>query len=161
MNRCFCYHLYNCTPVTAHEYAFGGSLCRVRQFETVDGLRFCLTIFSLSGYKHLHFPYEEYKLLINRLNAHLSTNVIFSTWGNWNALTVKQHSEIEDGELKIKLGGQHFTIGPLTAIGLVNTSPFAFKKTFTCDNKWDICTCKKCLVFSRQLIYLVFPKQKI
>lgn len=69
MNRCFCYHLYNSIPSEVHEYAFSGSLCRVHHFETVDGMRFCLTIFSLSDYKHLHFPYDEYKLLVIRLNV--------------------------------------------------------------------------------------------
>lgn len=148
-------------PTSVAEYAFSGSLCRVRKFQTVDGMRYCLTVFSLSDYKQLHFPHEEYKWLISKLYAFISTQAILKTVNNSDVqklsesvLTVNQIPF--DDDFKIKFGNKHLTIGPVTAFGLVNTTPFTDidvfstnNNNFTCDSKWDICTCKTCPVFKR------------
>lgn len=65
MSPCFCDRLHKTDkPTVKAEYAFSGSLCRICEFKTADCVRYCITIFSLSNYKYLHFPHEEYKLLI-------------------------------------------------------------------------------------------------
>lgn len=169
MNQCFCNRLYNLrVPSTIAEYAFSGSLCCIRKFEIADGLRYCLTIFSLCDYKHLHFPHDEYKLLIAKLNALLSTRAIMPTTAQVNNsndqksfLSIRQMMLAPDENLKIKFGRYSLSVGPVTAIGLVKTTPFndldvfsANKKCqFTCDSKWDICTCKTCAVFTRLIDY--------
>lgn len=140
------------TPTGTKEYAFGGSLCCIREFETADGLRFCLTIFSLSDYRHLHFPHDEYKCLIDKLQARLYTETVFHREVNSDELSIKQRSF--DGDLKVKFGTQSLTIGSLTAFGLAKTTPFSVvfsdnKNQFACDSKWDICACKACPVFLR------------
>lgn len=143
------------TPSSISEYAFSGSLCRIHQFKTADGMRYCLTVFSLSDYKHLHFPHEEYKWIICKLYALLSTPAILpSAKYSESVLTIKQLPFVDN--FKIIFGTHCLTIGPVTAFGLVNSTPFADidvfsvgKKHFTCDPKWDICTCKTCPVFKR------------
>lgn len=151
-------------PTTINVYAFSGGLCRIHAFETGDGSRYCLTIFSLSDYKHLHFPHDEYKWLIRKLYAHLSTQAIFPTASNSDARKLNDVS-IKllpfDDDFKIKFGRHNLTIGPVTAFGLVKTSPFADidvfsvnkKNHITCDPKLDICICKTCPVFSRLIEY--------
>lgn len=147
-------------PNVMKEYAFSGSLCRICEFQTVDGLRYCLTVFSLSDYKQLHFPHDEYKLLISKLHACLSTKAIFPTnTSNSDAQKLDKMS-IKllpfDGDFKIEFGRHILFVEPVTAIGLVKNTPFADfdafsadKTRFTCDSNWDICTCKTCPVFSR------------
>lgn len=164
MNLCFCHRLYGVNkPTTIRQYAFSGSLCRLREFETSDGLRFCMTVFSLSNYKHLHFPHYEYKSLMCKLSVLLSTEaiVIFnnSTWKESNDSRVTITQLPFDGDFKIKFGSYSLTIGQVSAFGLLKTSPFTFdgnndltttiEKHFTCDPKWDICACKSCPVFKR------------
>lgn len=147
------------TPTTTKEYAFSGSLCRVHQFETADGLRYCLTTFNLYDYKHLHFPHNEYKYIISKLHALLSTTTASNSNVeklnvNVNALSIKQLPF--DDDFKIKFGGECLNIGPLTAFGLINTSPFENVDNinhFVCDSKWDICTCAECPVFKRLVDY--------
>lgn len=142
------------TPSIITEYAFSGSLCRIHEFKTLYGTRCCLTIFSLSDYKHLHFPHDEYKCLIRKLYMLLSTQAILPSASNSNVqFTIKQLPDDED--FKIKFGIHSLTIAPVTAFGLVKTTPFypVNKKLITCDFKWDICTCKKCPVFKRLIDY--------
>lgn len=175
MNPCLCKRLYRMsTPTATTEYAFSGSLCRICEFETADGLRYCLTIFSLDDYKHLHFPHDEYKCLMSKLYALLSTQTIIASASNsdvlksnFNALSINQLPF--DDDFKIKFGGVCLNIGPVTAFGLVNTSPYESvdvfslaKKHFVCDPKWDICTCAMCPVFKRLIDYeaaarMIFP----
>lgn len=137
------------TPTAITEYAFSGSLCRIRKFETVDGSRCCITIFSLSNYKHLHFPHDEYMWLIIKLNELYSTQTRLPTASNSDVLTVRQLPF--DGDFKIKFGIRSLIIGPVTAFGIVNTTPFTNvdKNQFICEAKWDICTCKTCPAFKR------------
>lgn len=141
-------------PTNNSEYTFSGSLCRVREFQTLDGTHYCLTVFSLSDYKHLHFPHDEYKWIITKLYAFLATPAIKSQGVNSNVLTIKQQSF--EGDFKIKFGNVSLAIGPVTAFGIVKTSPFTDVDVFgvnndkmTCDAKWDICTCQTCPVFRR------------
>lgn len=82
-----------------NECAFSGSLCRIQKFETVDGMRYCLTIFSLSDYKHLHFPHDEYKWLIDKLyTLHCMQTkvptVATIAAGASNLLTISNHSMV-------------------------------------------------------------------
>lgn len=167
MKPCFCYRLYRANaPTKISEYAFGGSLCRIQEFETLDGLRYCLTIFSLGDYKHLHFPHEEYKLLCAKLNTLHSTRSIISCASKSNdsaaaAASVSVKQTPFDNIFKIKFGGELLNVGPMTAFGLLKTAPFSDdivdvfssddRKSFTCDAKWDICICKTCPVFQRLL----------
>lgn len=146
---CLCNHLYRMSePTAVNECAFSGSLCRIREFKTDDGLRYCLTIFSLADYKHSHFPHDEYNCLISKLNTLQSPYAMLPTARNSDTLSVKQIPF--DLDLKIKFGIHNLTIGPVTAFGLVKTSPFTDdKKKFPCDSKWDVCTCKTCSVFTR------------
>lgn len=158
---CFCNRLYNmsCAQTATTEYVFSGSLCRIRKFETLDGLRHCITIFSLADYKHLHFPHDEYKCLIGKLYMILSTQTILpssvaATNNSVVQFTISHHPF--DRDFKIKFGKQSLTIGLVTAFALVNTTPFidfdvssVNKKQFTCDSKWDICVCGTCPVFRR------------
>lgn len=153
-------------PTVITEYAFSGSLSRIREFETMDGLRCCLTIFSLSDYKHLHFPHDEYEWLISKLHAHLSTQSIFPTSNNSDAHVSIDLPPSFDGDFKIKSGQHSLTIGPVTAFGLVKTSPFTDvdvfsvnKNQFKCGSKWDICTCKACPVFSRLIEFEASAKR--
>lgn len=146
-------------PTAIREYAFSGSLCRIREFETLDGLRYCLTVFSLSDYKYLHLPHDDYKLLISKLYALLSTQAIYPTASNSDVLNIKQIPF--DGDFKIEIGRHmRLTIGSVTAFGLVKSTPFTDfdvfsnnKNRFTCDSKWDICICKECPVFTRLVEY--------
>lgn len=162
MNPCFCNRLYNMSiPSVINEFAFSGSLCRIREFRTADGSHFCLTIFSLSDYKHLHFPHDEYKLLIAKLYAQLSAHAIFPTACNSTMMSIKEQAF--SGNFKVNFGGHRLTITPLTAFNLVKTTPFSNvfsaddhnTKLLTCDTKWDICTCKTCPVFSRLIEFEV------
>lgn len=159
MKPCICQRLYHAnTPTTTIEYAFSGSLCCIHRFETVDGLRYCLTTFSVHDYTHLHFPHDEYKYLIDKLYALLSTKTS-SEVGKLNGSTLSiEHLPCD--EFKIKFGGNCLNIGPVTAFGLVNTSPFENvdvlslnKIHYLCDSKWDICTCATCPVFKRLVDY--------
>lgn len=162
--KCICNRLYKVDESSfLSECAFGGSLCYVRQFETSDGLRFCLTIFSLYDYNHLHFPHDEYKLLIGYLYALQSTQTISSSSNNGldvqkfkeHFLNIKRYSM--NGDFKIKFGVNSLNIGPITAFGLVKTAPFSevdvfFSNNaqhFTCVPECEICICKKCPVFKR------------
>lgn len=151
MNVCHCNRLYNMSkPNVINEYAFSGSLCRVREFETADGIRFCLTIFSLSDYKHLHFPHDEYKWLISKLHACISPDhAIFQPLDKTDVLSLEQITI--EGDLKVKFEGYKLFIGSLTARGLLNSSPFSkfYSEQFRCNMKWDICICKTCPVFIR------------
>lgn len=166
MNSCFCCRLYNVSiPSVTSEYAFSGSLCRICEFETIDGSRYCVTIFSLSDYKHLHFPHDEYKMLIRKLCALLSTQAIAAHDNSTGQKSDDSRLTIEqlpfNGDFKIRFGILTMTIGSVTAFGLLKTTPFIFEndnnnnnvsaneKHFMCDPKWDICTCKSCPVFSR------------
>lgn len=161
MIPCFCNRLYRMNiPTTITEYAFSGSLCRIRKFDTIDGSRYCLTIFSLYDYKQLHLPHDEYKYILAKLYALQSTSSIVQNSVcnlNENMPSVKQLPF--DEALKIKFGKYSMTIGPVTASGLVMTMPFddidVFSITksdnFTCDSKWDICACKMCPAFLRLL----------
>lgn len=173
LSPCFCNRLHKTDKLSVKaEYAFSGSLCRIREFKTVNDVRYCITIFSLSDCKYLHFPHEEYKLLIKKLYTHLSPQSISSTSSTTflSSLSVKQLPF--NGEFKIKFCEHNLTIGPVTAFGLVKTSPFAFvdifsinRNRFTCDPKWDICTCKMCPVFSRLIDFEksareIFPQRK-
>lgn len=163
MKTCFCNRLYHIStpPTSITEYAFSGSLCYIREFQTDKGSRYCLSIFSLSNYKHLHFPHEEYKYIVNKLNTFLSIPAIFPTTNisveNLMSIVQLPSDEPFDDNIKIKFGAQHrLTIGPITAIGLVKTSPFTDvnvfsenENRFTCTAAVDICTCKLCPVFKR------------
>lgn len=148
MESCFCKRLYKRDKsVLLAEYAFAGSKCYVR---TWGGLRFCLTIFSLSDYKHLHFPHVEYKWLCSKLYALQSPQSIFPK--NSDILHVKEGLH----DFKIKFGIYTMTVGPVTAIGLVNTMPFTdvdvfktIEQDFTCIPELDLCVCKSCPVFKR------------
>lgn len=160
-------------PTFIQEYVFGGSLCRICEFETLDGLRYCITIFSLSDYKHLHFPHDEYKLFISRLYMLLYPQTILPTPSNHNSsanFTIGQTPPV--GDFKIKFEKQSFIVGPVTAFGLVNTAPFtdfdvssAVKMDFACDSKWGICICERCPVFRRMCDFElsareIFPHRK-
>ena len=143
------------TPTTVKEYTFSGSLCRIREFETADGLRYCITIFSLSDYRQLHFPHDEYKYLICKLYALQCMRTMLPVQQlNACMLQIKQPSSFN---FQIKFGVHKLTIGSVSALGIVKTSPFADidvfsvnnDDQFTCDSKWDICTCGTCLVFKR------------
>lgn len=163
MKTCFCHRLYRIStaPIAITEYAFSGSLCYIREFQTDEGLRYCLTVFSLSNYKHLHFPHDEYEYVVNKLNAFLSTKAIFPTANNSveNVMSIVRLPSDEpfDADIKIKFGNQQrLTVGPITAIGLVKTSPFVDvnfssenKNRFTCAAFADICTCKLCPAYKR------------
>lgn len=149
-------------PSATKEFAFSGSLCRLSEFETEDGVRYCLTIFSISDYKHLHFPHDEYKWLICKLYSLQSPHAIYPTIDTQGmqksaecVLAVQQLPFT--CELKIKFGTyRNLNVGPVTAFGLVKTNPFTEIDVFSinktplaCDPKWDICTCKTCIVFDR------------
>lgn len=148
-------------PSVIYEYAFSGSLCRICEFQTENRIRYCLTVFNLSNYNHLHFPHYEYKYLIGKLNAYLSTQARLYTACdsddqklNGSVLTIKQIPF--SGDIKIKFGGHRLEIGPVTVNGLVKFTPFTFadvfsanENHFTCDSRWDICICKTCSVFNR------------
>lgn len=161
MQTCQCKKLYKTEALEIAEYAFSGSICRIRKFETEDGVRHCLTIFSVSDYKHMHFPHNEYKWLIYKLYARQSPRAIFPTLAADVQKSIDSALAVEilpfNDDLYIKFGTQRkLTVGPVTAFGLVKTSPFADvdvfsinKTPFTCDPKWDICTCKTCPVFQR------------
>lgn len=160
MNPCVCYRLYGVsTPTVTREYAFSGSLCHIREFEIMDGSGYCLTIFSLSDYKHLHFSHDEYKILMRKLCVQLSTKAI-AALNNSNDSRLSIEQLPFNGDWKIKFGIGNMTIGPVTAFGLLKTAPFTFDKNkndaitaneehFICDPKWDICACKSCPVFRR------------
>lgn len=144
-------------PYVETEYVFSGSLCRVREFTTDDGKRFCITIFSLYDYKYLHFPHEEYKYIARRLYAlQVDRAIAHRVYDSLNEKNLRiTHSPI-GGEVEIKLGTMCLTIGPVTAFGIVKTMPFTDidvfsvnKTSFTCDSKLDICTCKSCPAFKR------------
>lgn len=157
-------------PTVKREYAFSGSLCRVCEFETLDALNCCLTIFSLADYKHLHFPCDEYKWLISELYTLQCMQEKLHSASNSDVLNIKQTPAGED--FKITFGNQCLTISPVTAFGLVQTSPFpdflinhSDKNHFTCNSKWDICTCKNCSVYKRLIDYeaaamMKFPLRK-
>lgn len=151
MKSCFCCRLYGVSiPSVTREYAFSGSLCCIREFEIMDGSRYCLTIFSLADYKTLHFPHDEYKILMRKLSEHLSTQTIAaSKKSNDCRLSVEQLPF--NGDYKIKIGIWNMAIGTLTAFGLLKTMPFTnvIDNSVTCDSKWDICACKSCPVFQR------------
>lgn len=156
MQQCLCNHLYSSKPVETKVFAFSGSLCRIHKFETIDGSRFCLTIFSLSDYKHLHFPHAEYKWFICRLYVLQSTWAILHSDRNtdFSALHISQAPSHEG--FKIKFGNKRMDIGSVTSFGLVKTSPFnvfscSEKQTLNCASKWDICTCQNCPVFNRMI----------
>lgn len=163
MKQCFCNRLYRVSiPNAINEYAFSGSLCRVREFETFDGVRYCLTVFSLSDYKHLHFPHDEYKWLIDKLYALITTQTKFPTASKSDIQKLRLNIEQFpfDDSFKIKLGKNCLIITLVTAFGLVNTSSLTgvddfsvIENRFTCDSKWDICTCKTCPVFKRLIDY--------
>lgn len=145
-------------PTEIKEYAFSGSLCRISKFETLDGERYCLRIFSLSDYKHLHFPHDVYKWIINKLYAFQCMYAIMPTVYSSDVLPIQLTPFDED--FKIQIGFQSIKIGPVTAIGLVKTTPFTDvdvfsvnEKQFTCDSKWDICTCRTCPAFKRLIEY--------
>lgn len=168
MEFCFCHRFYRVSkPNAISEYAFSGSLCRIREFETLDGPRYCMTIFSLSDYKHLHFPHDEYEILIRKLSVLLSTHEIAisadSPWQNSNdsRLTITQHPI--NGCFKIKFGFYNMLITPVTAIGLLKTAPFTNvnedEKQLKCDPKLDICACKSCLVFKRLIDFEAAAKK--
>lgn len=154
-----------CIPTRISEYAFSGSLCRIREFETLDGLRYCINIFSLSDYKHLHFPHYEYKYLVSKLYACQSTQAIFqSAYKSYeqklNVSVLKILHSPFNSDFKIKFGENSLTVGPVTAFGIVKTAPFrdvdifsVNMNQFTCDSKWDICACKTCPVFRRLIEY--------
>lgn len=160
--KCICNRLYKVDESSLlTECAFGGSLCYIHQFETTDGLRFCLTIFSIYDYTHLHFPHDEFKLLIGYLYALQSTRTISPSENGLDVqkfkdhlLTIRQYSL--DGAYKIKFGINNLTIGPITAFGLVKTAPFSEVDVFysnnnhlTCIPDSEICVCKDCPVFKR------------
>lgn len=175
MKACFCNCLYRKSkPIKTTEHAFSGSLCRISEYETDDGMRYCLKTFSPTGREHLnfpspeygvyndlHFPHDEYKYIIRRLYALLSMRAISPTQIetdaqkiNINLLSVKQ-LPLSDA-FEIKFGKDCLAIGPVSAIGLVNTSPFAdidvfsvIKNDFKCDPEWEICICKTCPAFKR------------
>lgn len=131
---CFCNRLYRMSePTSVNECAFSGSLCRNREFKTDDGLRYCLTIFNLADYKHSHFPHDEYNCLISKLNILQSPNGMLPTTSNSDTLSVKQMPFVLD--LKIKFGIHNLTIGPVTAFGLVKTSPFTDVDVFSVEKK--------------------------
>lgn len=159
MKSCICGRLYRKeTPNATVEYAFSGSLCCIRQYETIDGFRYCLTTFSVRDYSHLHFPHDEYKYLISKLYALLSTECRLNMGElDGNDVSIEQ---LPLHEFKIEFGGQRLDIGPVTAFGLVNTSPFENtnilspnNKHYLCDVKWDVCTCAMCPIFKRLVDY--------
>lgn len=113
-------------------------------------MRYCLTIFNISDSKHLHFPHDEYKLLCRKLYALQSTRTIFPSGSDLVRVKEQLHG------FKIKFGSYTMRIGPVTAIGLVNTTPFtdvdvfsSIKPDFTCIPELDLCVCKSCPVFKR------------
>lgn len=155
MNQCFCNRIYRkCKPISIKEYAFSGSICRIREFQTDDGLRYCLTTFSLYDYKHLHFPHYEYRYITQNLYALQSAYAILPTAYHSNELSIIQLPF--DGTYKIKFGADTLKFGPVTSFGIIKSAPFADidifsinRTSFTCDDKWDICTCQNCPVFKR------------
>lgn len=168
MKACICERLYHVnTATTTAEYAFSGSLCCIRSFETVDGIRYCLTIFSISDYKHLHFPHDEYKWLISTLQAQYSTQAICPTTINTDMLKLNDGVVLSikdlpfDGiKIKTRFGKRILSIGPVTSFGLVKSTPFGNvnvfsvnENQFACDSMWDICTCASCPVFKRLIEY--------
>lgn len=163
MKNCTCNRFYNVKGADLIlEYAFSGSLCRIREFKTFDGLRYCLSIFSLSDHKRIHYPHDEYAWLVKKLLLHVSPQAIHPTSYsddrqklNDIELTI-QHALYND--IKIKCGKKCLTVGIVTAFGLVRTAPRYLvaneflndvENVLACDPKWDICTCKNCPVFSR------------
>lgn len=157
MLQCLCKRLYKTDASEITEHVFSGSICRTCKFETEDGVRYCLTIFSVSDYKHLHFPHYEYNWLIFKLYSLQSPHAIFPNVQKVidNALSVEQLPFSSD--LKIQFGKwRNLTVGRVTAFGLVKTTPFTDidvfsinKKPFTCDPNLDICICKTCPIFKR------------
>lgn len=173
MNPCLCYPLYHISkPTKTREYAFSGSLCHLKEFDTLDGSRYCITIFSLSDYKHLHFPHEEYQILMTKLQSLLSTHAIMTNTKtdstNWrsNERTPSITLLPFFGDFKVKLGIHSLTIGKVTAFGLLKTSPFTNddvtddEKRFQCDLKWDICACKSCPIFKQLIDFEAAAKKK-
>lgn len=161
-------------PTAVTEYAFSGSLCRIRAFETADGFQYCLTVFSLSDYKHLHFPHEEYKWLISKLSVHFFTETVAckpNVDKLTDALSIKMSLFYDD--FKINFEEHCLTIGKVTAFGLVNSTPFAGDDIFSvnksgiaCDYKWDVCTCNACPALIRLLeleadVLMKFPQRKV
>lgn len=154
-------------PTVIHKHAFGGSLCCIREFQTTYGIRCCLTIFSLSDYKILHFPHYEYKCIINTIFTHLSTETKINNPNDSDVqvFTIKQ---LPFGELKIKIGEYTLKVGPVSAFGLLKHTPLSDFDSFTdksatnwnvCDSKWDICICKTCPVFKRLIEYEARARQ--
>lgn len=171
--KCFCNRLYNISePKTITEHVFSGSLCRTREFETSDGKRYCLIVFSLSDYKHLHFPHDEFKYLVDKLYALQSIQSISPSKSSSDVqksddilLSIKQQPFVDN--FKIKFGIHSLTIGSITAFGLVKTTPFddvhvfaVNKNNFKCDPKWDICICKNCPVFKQLIDFEATAKVK-
>lgn len=163
-------------PTSISEYAFSSSLCRIREFQTDDGPRYCLTTFTCSERDHLNFPFDkysvhnnlhfahdEYKYIISKLYALISPQAIFPKTHDLdvqekNVGTLNVNQLPMSNVFKIKFGNDCLTIGWVSAIGLVKTSPFTDidvfsvnKKQFTCDSKLDICTCKACPAFKRMI----------
>lgn len=159
MRHCFCCRLYNkCiqkASIIENEYAFSGSLCRIRQFETMNGMRYCITIFSLCDYKQVHFTHYEYKYLIQKLYAQLNTRSIHPAANDYeNAIDVIYSPT--NNKFKINLGAFNVIISPVTAFGLVMTMPFNDVNVFsdntglsTCHSNIDICSCRTCPLFKR------------
>lgn len=147
-------------PSTITEYAFSGSLCRIREYKTIDGPRHCLTIFSLSNYRQLHFSHDEYKYLICKLYALQCMRAMTPSACNSDVqqlngcmLEIKQPSPFD---FQIRYGAYKLTIGSVTAFGIVKTSPFddidvfsVNNDQFIYDSKWDICTCGMCPASTR------------
>lgn len=100
------------TSTTTKEYAFSGSLCRIQEFIPFDGYQryYCLIIFSLSDYKHLHFPHYEYKCLMCKLHALQSTHAIMppTHTSENNTTTIVQKSSNEN--FKIKFGNHNLIV---------------------------------------------------
>lgn len=171
MNRCLCNRLYRQDkPTAVHEYAFSGSLNRVREFETLDGSRYCLTVFSLADYKHLHFPHEEYKELACKLHRAVSqqtsavTKPEISSSSSPSQIAANQIPCSEDFELKFQ--SYRMRVGPITAFGIVKTAPFERYNTVDANkhssmlsswmSKYDICICGSCEVFKRLIDFELY-----
>lgn len=158
MEKCLCNRLYGgIEPFAIKTYAFGKSLCRIREFETLDGSRYCLTLFRLYDYKYLHLPHEEYMHTINKIRK------LYTPHAFWHLeirddpdITVKQ---LSNGQYNIKFGCISMHFGKGTAYWLQCSAPFLDKRPITCCVQLDVCACEMCPAFDRLIKYEVATKR--
>lgn len=163
MKGCHCPRLYALKkPDLVVEYVFRDTLCRIREFKTDDGLRYCLTLFDLLNCKHVHFQYAEYKSLISELWAQTTMQTIryseeMATRTTTNPILSVVPPFVITDDFKIKLGKHNLNIAAVTGFGLIKTSPMDERDVYcnesknipACDFELEICTCKGCTLYSR------------